>query len=208
MRRFAGLAVVLVLHIAVIAIFLRATPGSRPRQISLPETILWLAQSPPTEEIATKHMAAPALYIPHYADIPANKSGDSSDSLTNLHTLLFDCRTDNLVNLTAEERSRCERATIGMTPNGSVDYTDRTYRSHDAALWARGRARKNAPLLLPCANAQSAFATASAATILCLADKALNGLDRDSDPIYGERPQESHLPNNGDPPPTYRGADH
>lgn len=48
-----------------------------------------------------------------------------------------------------------------------------TNRSHDAALWFRGRARKNAPLLLPCMDPYAAGVGLS--TVLCLGKAAMSG---------------------------------
>jgi hypothetical protein len=71
-------------------------------------------------------------------------------------------------------------------------------RSQSAALWERGRLRKNAPLLLPCMNPQGFLPLATAA---CLAKGALEGsIKPDEQPSYADKPEITHLPNNGDPP--------
>ncbi len=96
-----------------------------------------------------------------------------------------------------------------MKKDDSVDFADHTNRVRDAALWARQKARKNGPALLPCASTQSIYATLSTATLACLANGAINGMDLDARPMYGDKPEdEGHVPNNGDPPPPYTAPDH
>jgi len=112
-------------------------------------------------------------------------------------------------NLTPEQQAACASASSGMKRDDSVDFADHTNRVRDAALWARQKARKNGPLLLPCASTQSIYATLSTATLACLANGAINGMDLDARPMYGDKPQdEGHVPNNGDPPPMYTAPDH
>ena len=67
-------------------------------------------------------------------------------------------------------------------------------RAREAPRWARGKARKNAPTLLPCMPP-------SLASLFCLGEAATNGLDLDAQPGYSDTQAPQHLPNNGDPKP-------
>jgi hypothetical protein len=75
-------------------------------------------------------------------------------------------------------------------------------RSRSAALWERGRLRKNGPLLLPCFDPHSPAGANLLGTALCLARGAITGdLKPEEQPLYADKPPEvTHLPNNGDPP--------
>jgi hypothetical protein len=151
-----------------------------------------------------------ALILPdsHAFTVPAMKDNDAK-ALQGLGRALFDCRPENLSTLTPEEQADCASASSGMKKDDSVDFADHSDRVRDAALWARQKARKNGPLLLPCASTQSIYATLSTATLACLADGAINGMDLDARPMYGDKPKdEGHVPNNGDPPPAYTAPDH
>ena len=93
-------------------------------------------------------------------------------------------------------RRRCADA---FAHDDSVDIRDGTTRARDAALWERGRLRKNAPLLLPCMDPNGAPNPLAVAA--CMARAALNGgFDPDHQPGYADTPTINHLPNNGDPP--------
>ncbi|MBA2589694.1 MAG: hypothetical protein H0U98_13845 [Alphaproteobacteria bacterium] len=67
---------------------------------------------------------------------------------------LVGCAPENLSNLDETQRAHCRKfgASGGYDP-GAVDYADRIGKVPGAKLWARELARKQAPLLLPCANA-------------------------------------------------------
>ncbi len=211
-RRILGAGAATILHIAVIALLLRALIQPKGVAPLMPrETILYLAPLPPPlpeHDRPPAEMKAPAVQLPDYLSIIVPRvRDDNARSLEGLSRELFDCRIENLSKLSAEERERCAKR--GLNPDDSVDFADHTGRSHDAARWAREKQRKNAPALLPCASTQSVYATLSTATLLCLANGAINGFDPDSSPIYGDKPAEdSHLPNNGDPPPIYTDPDH
>lgn len=213
MRKFAGAAAVLVLHVVIVAVFLRATLAPRISLAPARESILILSalpKSPPKAKV--KHPARAAAATFHYPDyskivlppLPENSAATAGG----LHESLFDCRVDTIANLTQEQRARCADASGGIKSNDSLDFADHTNRSRDAAHWARGRARKNGPLLLPCASPQSIYATASLATLLCAGDALVNGLGPDDLPGYADQPEETHIPNGGDPPPVYRDVDH
>jgi hypothetical protein len=212
LRRIASAGAVLVLHLIVLALWLNASTAVRPKNAPL-ETILYL--SPPKPEIKPTVPAMPqpkahALTLPDRSAIavPAMKDNDAK-ALQGLGRALFDCRAENLSKLTPEQQAGCASASSGMKKDDSVDFADHTNRVRDAALWARQKARKNGPPLLPCASTQSIYATLSTATLACLANGAINGMDLDARPMYGDKPEdEGHIPNNGDPPPTYTAPDH
>ena len=76
-----------------------------------------------------------------------------------------------------------------------------------AALWARGRARRNAPGLLPCMNSRGLGV--GLGTLLCLEKGVTQGFKPDEQQSYGDPPPEQvHVPNNGDPHPDYTDPDH
>jgi hypothetical protein len=90
--------------------------------------------------------------------------------------------------------------------------SDKLARFNRAASRSSGTAwekeRKSLPGFLPCASSQSIFTTPSTGTILCLAHGAISGFDLDARPLYNEKPEETHIPNGGDPPPPYVDPDH
>jgi hypothetical protein len=211
-RRVVGAAAVLVLHIAIVAVLLRATIVQRILAPSARETILMLPALP---KPVTRRAQPPARSIvPTYrlkdyrAPILPQLNDENSKAPQGLGFQLFDCRIENLSKLTEEQRALCARSSTGPTPDDSVDFADHTNRARDAARWARQLKRKNQPVLLPCASSQSIFSTLSTDTILCLAHGVIHGFDLDAGPIYGERPEEQHVPNGGDAPPAYTDPDH
>jgi hypothetical protein len=205
-RRLAGAGLVVVLHVTLIALLLHATfspvPAARPTH----EGILWfvLPQHPKAEK--PKHVAKPAGKHPKTRTIAPDYRAIALPPVTSsappaaLHGLLFDCAPENLVNLSAEARAQCAASPLAPKQDDSVDYADHTNRSHNAARWAREKQRKNQPLLLPCASPASIFATAGIGTLICLGNGVINGFDLDKLPMYGDRPEQIHVPNNGDPP--------
>jgi hypothetical protein len=207
-QRLTGAVLVALLHIAIVALLLDATlapRGPRPAR----ETMLHLAPPPPPPPKAEIEPAAPrapaTLRLPDYQGIvlPPAKAEKLPE---NLGVLLFGCRPENISQLPPEQRALCAQKTTGLKPDGSVDFTDHTGRSRSAALWARGRARKNGPLLMPCASNTSIGV--GIGTALCLANGVINGFKPDEQAIYGDRPQDVHVPNNGDPHPAYTDPDH
>lgn len=127
-------------------------------------------------------------------------------ALQGFGSALANCAPENLVNLNADERAACARSGLALRDNGP-DFRDHTDRSKDAALWARRRARKNAPALLPCANPHApATAFLSLGTLICLTKGAVEGFDLDAAPGYADKLEIQHLPNNGDPPSSPGGS--
>ena len=202
-RRLAGAALALVLHAALIALLLRVTLSQAPLPSVISERLTWIAlRAPPKPESQKTHArhvrvrATTGLPVPDFrgATFPPEPN---TQSLEVLHPFLFDCAPENLTNLSPEQRAQCG-GTMNR-PDGSADFADRTSRSHDAARWARGLARKNNPLLLPCSSPQGIGV--SPTTLICLGKGLLNGFDLDAMPGYGDNPSVAQVPNNGDPPP-------
>jgi len=222
-RKISGAAAVVVLHIAIVAVLLNATVVQRMFKREPHETILLLQPlpkpqaiprvKPPPKRVAPNTRAIAQPPKPQSTiTAPAPQVTTSAPSANAIPAYkAHDCRAANLAKLTNEERAACAKAQVGPKPDpgDSVDYADHTDQIPDHERWAREKARKNAPTLLPCASNQSVFATASTATALCLLNGAINGFDLDAAPMYGDKPpDEGHVPNNGDPPPMYKDPDH
>jgi hypothetical protein len=209
-RRVLGAAAVLVLHIVIVAILLRATIIRGIFGPAPPETILFLPPLPPeirhVEPLARR--IVPTFHQQDYRGLALPQTNENSKTGSGLGFQLFDCRIENLSRLTEEQRALCAKSSTGPKPDDSVDFADHTGRVRDAVRWAREKQRKNQPLLLPCASSQSIYATLSTDTILCLAHGAISGFDIESGPVYGERPEETHVPNGGDPQAAYTDPDH
>jgi hypothetical protein len=205
-RRLGGAAAVALLHAALVWALLiySRQANDKPRAVAGHEIFFYFPPRPlqhRNERPADRAIAAPTIpaapALPDYRGITIPDS-QNAPSL-GLNRSLFGCSPQELADLPAEERAHCANA---IAPDDSVDFRDGTSRSQAAALWERGRRRKNAPLLLPCMSPQ---APPGLGTILCLAKGAVVGLDPDSQPSYADTPERLHLPNNGDPPdkPTY-----
>ncbi len=212
-RKVFGVAAVIVLHIVIVAVLLRATIVQRIFRPAPRETILLLTPPPPKPVVKPveppARLLAPALKLPDYRGLtfPLTKDENAKPGFS-LGFQLFDCRLENLSKLTDEQRALCAKSSTAPKPDDSVDFADHTNRARDATRWAREKERKNLPGLLPCASSQSIFATLSTGTILCLAHGAISGFDLDAQPLYNERPEDTHIPNGGDPPPAYTEPDH
>jgi hypothetical protein len=198
---------VLALHLVFIAILLHATVTPTPAILPARESILWFvlphratpAPARPREPgiVRRARPAAPPNRDYRAITLPwQNRSAPPGD----LHSLLFNCAPENLAGLSPEQRMQCAQSPLVPKQNDSVDYADHTDRSHNAARWAREKQRKNGPLLLPCASPQSILGLASLGGALCVAHGLAKGFDTDNLPLYGDRPEDVHVPNNGDPP--------
>jgi hypothetical protein len=212
-RKVFGVAAVIVLHIAIVAVLLRAMIVQRIFRPAPSETILLLPPPQPKPIVRPieppARLIAPPLKLPDYRGltIPLPKD-ENARAGADLGFQLFDCRFENLSKLTDEQRARCAKSRAAPKTDDTVDFADHTNRARDATRWAREKERKNLPGLLPCASSQSVFATLSTGTILCLAHGAISGFDLDARPLYNEKPEEIHVPNGGDPPPPYVDPDH
>ena len=164
------------------------------------EELIWFLPQPKRAAAIPKPQETPPAAavapnpLPDYRGITIPATPPAAPSLGGLHGALFGCA--DLDKLSPEERARCGSALA--VPDNSVDFRDGVNRSRSAALWERRRLRKDAPLLLPCMNPQGFFPLATAA---CLAKSALEGsIKPDEQPSYADKPEITHLPNNGDPP--------
>jgi len=208
-HRLAGAGFVVVLHVMLIALLLRAGFVQHLFQPAR-ETILVLTPPKPVPAVTPPAppppVPVPQVRLPNAQALPAPQASPGVDlkSLENFGRALLDCRPENIANLPPEQRGRCNA--LSLKPRGDVDFADHTDRSRDAALWARGRARKNGPALLPCMSNQGIGV--GLGTLLCLGKGAVDGFNPQEQPIYGDRPQEVHVPNGGDPHPMYTDPDH
>ena len=207
MRKLAAWTIVLALHVVMVSVFLHISSETAPQQASREEEIIWLppppkkpdAPQPAPDAVAPHETAAPAMAprqdpFPDYHGITI-PNAPAAPSLSGLHGSLFGCA--DLDKLSPEERAHCGSALA--VPDNSVDIRDGTARSQQAALWERGRLRKNGPTLLPCMNTQGFFPLATAA---CLAKGAVvSGFKPDEQPSYGDEPAPvQQIPNNGHMP--------
>jgi hypothetical protein len=207
-QRLAGAALVAALHIAIVAFLLNATLAPRQLQAAR-ETILYLKPpKPPRIDKPAPPLPAPTpiVRLPQMHAVPAQKPLPDVDpkALQDFGHALLDCRPENIASLAPEDRDRCNA--LSLKPRDGVDFADHTDRSRDAVLWARGRARKNGPLLLPCMSNRGIGV--GLGTLLCLGKGLTGGFKPDEQPIYGDRPEEAHVPNGGDPHPDYTDPDH
>jgi len=201
-RKLAGAAAVLILHLIVIAALLSATRWYDFHTEAPKEIILQLItpKAPAKPEPQKTQTAKPKpVHEPASAFVPpstfAPPPSSAAPSLNGLNHQLFGCSPDQLATATPEERAACASASLGPTYDpGATDYRDHTNRSKNAAQWARDRARKNAPLLLPCMSPQAAGV--SLYTLYCLGKAAMTGKFDKTDPGYGDMPD--HIANEGD----------
>jgi hypothetical protein len=209
--RPAGAAAVVLLHAALIwALLITSHPaGDKLRAIAAREIFFTFpppSRHPPQQRAvrsidrATAPVTSAMPAPPDYRGITLPDTASAAPPPGALQGSLFGCA--DLDKLSPEERTRCGRA-LAVPPN-AVDFHDGVSRSQQAALWERGRLRKNGPLLLPCMNPQGAPNPLAVAA--CLAKGAVEGgFDPNQQPSYADTPTITHLPNNGDPPdkPTY-----
>lgn len=198
-RRLVGLGVVAALHVAIVAALLTLSHETIVVPRAVPGELVWILPPPPKKELpapvqpdrGAPRATAPQAPLPDYRGITIP---NAPTTLGGLQGSLFGCA--NLDHLSPEARAHCGAALA--VPNDTVDFQDGTGRSRAAALWERGRQRKNAPPLLPCMNPQG---FSPLATALCLAKAAADGgIKPDEQPSYADKSEAFHLPNNGDPP--------
>ncbi|HEY4124177.1 MAG TPA: hypothetical protein VGM36_06150 [Rhizomicrobium sp.] len=201
-RKLVGGAVVLILHLLVIAALLAATRWNGHQSEQTKEIILNLIAPKPLPKAEEKKPApdkktalpkhAPAFVPPATFIPPVN---NSVPQLNGLNRQLFGCSPDQMATATAEERAACASASLGpQFDSGATDYRDHTDRSKNRVQWARDRARKNAPLLLPCMSPQAMGV--SIYTLYCLGKAAVTGKFDKDDPGYQDMPD--HIANEGD----------
>ena len=196
-RRFAGGAIVLALHLLVIAMLLRATAWHAEPVTAAKEIVIRLIAPPkpqPTRSEEKKTAPPRRLALPENSysfTPPAALPAMPSDGL---NRQLFGCTPDQLAAATPEQRAHCASASLGPRYDPTAtDYRDHTDRSKNAAQWFRDRARKNAPMLLPC---MSPAGFSPLYTAYCLAKTAVTGkLEGESQFGYQDMPD--HQVNEG-----------
>jgi hypothetical protein len=201
LRRTGGAGLVLLLHLIMIAFLLRATLHAVQHISTAHEETIWFVPPPRVKPQTVRVVPAPAapphstrFVIPRNTITPAPMVPNITEH-GDLHALLFDCAPENLANLPPQQRARCLSAPGSTKPPSDTEvYAEHATRSHEAARWARGVARKHEPLLLPCMPP-------GLGTLLCLAKAAKDGkFDLDELPSYGDKPEDIQTPNGGDPP--------
>lgn len=208
-RRLGGAAAVALLHVLLVWALLVYSRQANEKPWAVAEHEIFFVfppHRPPPQRNGkpARREAAPAAPAisapPDYRGITIPDSPGAAPP-PGLGRSLFGCSAQEMADLPPQERARCANA---MAPDNSVDWRDGTSRSRAAALWERGRERKNAPLLLPCMS-PTAPPSISAYTVYCLAKGAITGFDPDSQPSYADTQEKIHVPNNGDAPdsPTY-----
>ena len=213
-RKIFGAAAVVVLHVAIVTILLNATAIRRIFKAEPRETILYLQPLPkPETEPQIKRAQPVARRIAPVAK-PQNTTGISLPQTKNEAPAadsrpgyqLYDCHTANLPKLTEEQRAACAKSAVGpkQGDDDSVDFADHSDSIPGAARWAREKARKNSPALLPCMSTKGI----SVPSPLCVAKGLVDGFHADEQADYSDKPDDTHVPNNGDPPPIYVDPDH
>ncbi len=203
-RKIFGAASVAILHIAIVAVLLNATVIRGIFRPAPRETILLLPPLPRPEPKRVEPPArriAPTFKLQDYRGVMLPKTNENSKASAGLGFPLFDCSVDNISKLAEEQRALCAKSSTGLKPPDSLNFADHSDHVKDAALWARQKARKSGPLLLPCAN--NTGLGVDLGTLACLGNGILNGFDADKMAQYGDKPDDFHLPNNGDPRPAY-----
>lgn len=200
MRRTGAAICVVALHAVILMLFLRSTFQSTRVAEPVRELTLRLWHTEPTKPQETPRSATrvPNTISPPRAIAPVGPSPVPGASLNGLHQSLFGCAPENLGKLSPEARARCAVTTLeNPDANAPANVLNLPSRAHDPARWQRALARKQNPLLLPCAN----FAMLPLAPF-CLLKGAMDGFgDPDEAPGYGDAPGAApQVPNGGDPP--------
>jgi hypothetical protein len=208
-RELASAAGVALLHVIVIAALVKATYVIIPNHPVAREIEVWFIFPPKPQPKArlqlqkenpkaSGRITPETPVIPDYAHITLPPSWGEKNA-NGLNQSLFGCEPDHIALLSAEDRAKCPSVAAASRDRDkdAVDYHDHTDRSKDREHWARGRDRKNMPLLLPCASPYGIGV--SLGTLLCLAKGATEGFDPDNQPGYMDKPVIIHVPNTGDP---------
>lgn len=203
-RKVLGAVAVVVLHIAIVAVLLNATT-IRGMFKPMPHETILLLRPPPKPQV--RHIEPPARRIvptfklQDFRGVTLPQTDENSKANASLGFQLFDCSIDNVSKLSEEQRALCAKSPTLPKPNDSIDFADHTDHVRDAALWARQKARKNGPMLAPCAN--NTGLGVGLGTLACLGNGLINSFDVDKMAQYGDRPNDFHVPNNGDARPAY-----
>lgn len=199
-RAVAG-GMVLLLHALAIGLFIANDRISVPLRETILNLPVWappkIMEAPPlppregTRPRATSPMPDnPFVFTPNRGAITITPGARGLGGLLN-------CSGD-ISKLPDEQQQACARRLYGEPlGDNAPDYRDRSNTIPGAPRWAREKAKKNAPPLLPCMSPQAAGI--SLGTLLCLGDGLINGFDPLNQPGYMDKPEDLHTPNNGDP---------
>lgn len=200
-RAAAGGAVILV-HVFAIGLFVAYDRIAVPLRETIINLPVW---APPKEVEAPPETPPPESTEPHTASpmpdnpfvfTPNPNAITTEPGTTGLGGFL-NCSGD-ISKLPDEQQQACARRLYGEPlGDNAPDYRDRSNSIPGAPRWAREKAKKNAPPLLPCMSPQAAGV--SLGTLLCLGDGLINGFDPLNQPGYMDKPEDLHTPNNGDP---------
>jgi len=199
-RRPAALAAVVLLHAALVLALLIYSNEPIARVPSAAREIVLHFQALPRPPLPSRPAGRGAVHpvsrpraLTDYRGITIPNS--DAQASPGLRQSLFGCTDGERSNLSPAARAQCANA---FAYDNSVDFRDGTTRSRAAALWERGRQRKNAPFLAPCMSPQG---FSPLYTALCAANAAMTGkYDPDIQPGYFDQPTVAHVANGGDPP--------
>jgi hypothetical protein len=199
-RKIAGVAGVVLLHVAAITALLHAIWVPAPRPQSAHEHIVWLIlhEQPKPAKASVKAqqpragIPVPRTFYPDYRSITLPPATGETD-LSGIHGSLFNCAPENLVNLSPDERAQCAIAST-RREDDTTAVMNQPSRTKNPVRWARAVQRKQNPTLLPCMPP-------GLWTIICAANAISHrGFDLDMQPSYGDKPEHVGVPNGGDPP--------
>jgi hypothetical protein len=186
-RRLVSALVVVLLHGLLVLALLHATVHRATRASPAQELIMQFFRPPAPAKPETAPpppvMAAPSTPRANGLVVPPPAAAPNGSALQGLHQFLFDCAPENLGNLTPEERTQCEGQALAPNPDETNSLRNFPSQSRGAAHWARGLARKQNPLLLPCMHAQGL--PLSPDVIYCLGKAAVTGNFGDLDEASG-----------------------
>lgn len=201
--RMVAVALALITQAALVAVFLnhQTQPAAQHHETFVILPITRLLHRPPPKPVEPKTQK-PQTSLPLMFAIPEFKTPPKDQrKMQVMHGLIFHCGLGDLEKFSPKQRAQCAPLLGAINPNDAPDYADHTNRAHNAARWARARARKNAPTLLPCMPP-------SLASLICLGNGLSNGFDLDAQPGYFDKPRVVNVPNNGDPKPLRNGGHH
>ncbi len=148
-HRTASAALVILLHLAVIAGLLKLTVEKTERNAGPAETMLTLVPPArslvaPSKAVGSGVIAPKAWIVPEIA-VPPDTS--------TLGLSLFACTPENFSNLSAESKARCHMLTGNAPGHGWTAYRALPSQSRYRAMWQAALAARHKPLRVDCATA-------------------------------------------------------
>lgn len=203
-RKSAAALFAVLAHLLAISLLISTDRRVIPLQpvtifVSVPVRQSFLAPPAPAVPTSLPAITVPPILLPGTdmppgAVAPAARAPDALGDFFVLGAIgrHLPCTVSSYDGLPEEERARCAGALARQ--DAGAAYVP-SLRQHQAqVVFSHELARKKAPFLVPC------FAGLSLATILCLADVAINGFDADRLPGYATYPYDSDV---GAPTPPY-----